>query len=145
MRPMTDEKLSKKNLLSISKAGKIAGVGVETIRFYERKKLIDQPQSIGKIRYYSEDIIEKIRFIKRMQRLGFTLQEIKSFLQMQVRPNEDCAPIKKKTQEKIAQVQERIEDLSKILKALQKIEHACSGHEPTQHCSILDGLKAIEL
>jgi MerR family mercuric resistance operon transcriptional regulator len=142
---MEKDKSLKKNLLPISKAAKVAGVGVETIRYYERQKLIEQPQFQGRTRYYSDEVLEKIRFIKRTQRLGFTLQEIKSFLQMQVRPNEDCAPIKKKTQEKIIEVQGRIESLNKILKALQKIEHACSGHETTQSCSILDGLKAIEL
>ncbi len=142
---MTSDKLQKKDLFSISKAAKTAGVGVETIRYYERQKLIEQPQFIGKTRYYSEEIIDKIRFIKRTQRLGFTLHEIKSFLEMQVRPDEDCAPIKKKTQEKIVQVKQRIEELNKIVKALEKIEHACSGHEPTQSCSIIDGLKAVEL
>ena len=142
---METENKSKKNLLPISKAAKASGVGVETIRYYERQKLIEQPQFVGRTRYYSDEILDKIRFIKRTQRLGFTLQEIKAFLAMIVRPNEDCAPIKKKTKEKIIEVQARIESLNKILKALQKIEHACSGHEPTQSCSILDGLKAIEL
>ena len=143
MKMEDNNKITKKMTIAI--VAKASGVGIEAIRFYERKKLIDQPKAVLKIRYYSQDHVEKIRFIKKAQRVGFTLAEIKSLLMMKVDPTKDCAPIKKKTHEKIHEVVEKIEDLQKILKALKKLEDACSGHEPTESCSILDGLKGLEL
>ena len=63
--------------LTIGKLAKASFVGVETIRYYERKELIKQPKKQGAFRYYSLELIDRIKFIKRSQELGFTLREVK--------------------------------------------------------------------
>ena len=65
---------------TIGKVAKAAEVGVETIRFYERKGLIEQPVATGTYRIYPRSVVERIRFIKRAKELGFKLDEIKDLL-----------------------------------------------------------------
>ena len=68
------------NPITIGGVAKAANVGVETIRFYERKELIKQPPKINGFRHYSGDDIRLVKLIKRLQSVGFTLDEIKEFL-----------------------------------------------------------------
>lgn len=135
----------KTNQMTISQIAAQVSVNIETIRFYERKKLIDQPESLGQVRYYTQEHVDKINLIKKSQSVGFTLAEIKSLLSLRFDPAKDCSPIKEKALEKIHEVETKIKDLKKILKALKTIEHACSGHEPSAKCSIIDGLKDLKL
>lgn len=129
---------------TISQIAKVAGVGVETIRFYQRQKLLETPsKKLGSIRHYDETHIEKIEFIKKSQSVGFTLSEIKELLKLRLSPNSDCTPIKKRTQVKIAEVEKKIEDLENILEALKRFESKCNSKETTGKCSILDGIKEL--
>lgn len=131
--------------LTIGKLAKIAGVGVETIRFYQRKKLLEMPSNkLSNTRYYSADAIEKIDFIKRAQSVGFSLSEIKDLLALRIASGIECAPIKEKTKFKILEIESKIAELKNILRALKKFESKCDGHEPTSRCSILDGLKGLK-
>lgn len=129
---------------TISEIAKLAEVGVETIRFYHRKKLLEVPSvKLGSVRRYTQAYLEKISFIKKSQSVGFTLAEIKELLQLKLIPTNDCAPIKTKTQIKIKEVQQKIKDLNKILKALKTFESKCDSKETTGKCSILDGIKDL--
>ena len=131
--------------LTIGKIAKLTEINVETIRFYQREKLIEVPKFVeSKVRYYSAEHVEKIEFIKRAQKVGFSLNEIKEILRLKLSPTADCAPIKVRTQKKIVEVERKINDLKKILKLLKQFESRCNGHESTEHCSILDGLKEIK-
>lgn len=131
--------------ISIGKLAQITGVGVETIRFYHRQKILELPSNkISQIRYYDLLAIEKIEFIKRAQSVGFSLAEIKELLKLKLTPQSECGPVKLKTQLKIHEVEAKIGELKKILTALKKFESKCSGHELTEHCSILDGLKELK-
>jgi len=79
--------------MRISDAAKAAGVGVETIRFYERKGLVAQPKKPilgGGFRSYSRETVERIRFIRQAQEIGFSLKEIKELLSLRVDPDADC-------------------------------------------------------
>ncbi len=130
--------------LTISQLAKTCHIGIETIRFYHRKKILDlPPKRLGSIRLYSADHVDKINFIKKSQSVGFTLQEIKSLLQLRLDPKSDCSPIKEKTRIKIKEVEEKIENLNRIRKALIEFETKCDGKETTGKCSILDGLKEL--
>ena len=131
--------------LTIGKIAKLTETNIETIRYYQREKLLDIPKfADAKIRYYSPEYIEKIEFIKRAQTVGFSLNEIKEILKLRLSPSADCAPIKDKTQKKIYEAEKKITDLNRILKVLKQFESRCNGHESTEHCSILDGLKEIK-
>jgi MerR family transcriptional regulator, copper efflux regulator len=131
--------------LTISKLAKASGVGIETIRFYHRQKILDLPvKKLNSVRYYDQQTIEKIEFIKRAQSVGFSLAEIKDIFKLKLTPKSECTPIKVKTQKKIEEVQNKIVQLQKILKALKNFESKCDGHETTEKCSILDGLKELK-
>ena len=94
--------------LTIGKLAKAAEVGVETIRFYERKGLLIQPEKVGGFRYYSSDLVTKIRFIKRSQQLGFTLSETKELLELSVQSTSQCKDILLKTEQKIREIDEKM-------------------------------------
>lgn len=120
---------------------KRAGVNVETLRFYERKGLLPEPpRRESGIRKYPEESVTRIRFIKRAQELGFSLDEIQELLALRMKSNTPCAEIKSRAERKIAVIKQKIADLRMIERALNKLTTACSGQGPVSHCPILDNL-----
>lgn len=120
-----------------------AGVNRETVRYYEQRSLIPKPpRSDGDYRIYTEDYVERIRFIKRAQELGFTLKEIKELLTLRADPERDCGEVKRRAEDKIADVREKIRDLEQIEKALSRLASACGGAGPTSACPILEAMKS---
>jgi MerR family mercuric resistance operon transcriptional regulator len=119
-----------------------AGVPVQTIRYYERRGLIEEPpRRSGGFREFSPDYVDRICFIKRAQELGFTLSEIEDLLALRVDPGTTCAEIKAEAQEKLKGVEEKIEDLQQIHSALTRLIDRCHGQGPTSECPILDAMK----
>ena len=86
---------------TIGKLAKESGVTVETVRFYEQKGLIKQPSSKTGYRKYPYDDVVKIKFIKRTQELGFTLNEAKELLELRVKSNAKCGQVKIKAESKL--------------------------------------------
>ncbi len=124
--------------LTIGKLARAAGVGVETVRFYERRGLIKQPSSKEGFRKYSEEDAKRIRFIKRAQDLGFTLKEIKGLLELNSNPRSTCSDVRNQTDAKISEVEEKIRDLKKMKKSLQILSEACGESKKAMiHCEIL--------
>ncbi|MGK7346108.1 MAG: heavy metal-responsive transcriptional regulator [Candidatus Nitrospinota bacterium M3_3B_026] len=131
--------------LTIGKVAKLAGVGVETVRFYERKGLIDKPPTKDSgYRQYGEDVVGRISFIRRAKDLGFSLKEIQELLRLRVEPGATCADVRARAMEKIADVDKRIEQLSKIKSALEKLAASCRGRGPSSDCPILEALDREE-
>lgn len=127
--------------LMIGQVARRAGVGVETVRFYERQRLIDQPlRRASGYRQYEEDVVARLRFIKRAKELGFSLREIRELLALRVDPGTTCAEIRGKAEAKIADVENRITALQKMRKALKKLTMACRGRGPISECPILEAL-----
>ena len=127
--------------LTIGKLAKHSHVNVETIRYYERRGLIPMPsRRESGYRQFTQDIIARIRFIKRAQELGFTLKEISGLLSMRVDPHTTCADINVRAEQKIAQIQEKIRDLERMKRALIKLKASCRGRGPTGECPILEAL-----
>lgn len=125
--------------MRISEVAEEAGVGVETVRFYERKGLIEQPRRLrGSYRSYDDQVAARIRFVRLAQALGFTLSEIKELLSLRVDPRTSCADVKAKAQMKIADIDQKIATLRKMRVALVDITKTCSGTGPTSECPILD-------
>lgn len=124
--------------LTIGKLALAAGVGVETVRFYERRGLIKQPSAKEGFRKYSEEDAKRIRFIKRAQELGFTLKEIKGLLELNSNPRSTCSEVRKQTDAKIKEVDEKIKDLKKMKKSLEILSEACGESKKAMiHCEIL--------
>lgn len=127
--------------LTIGEAAREAGVGVETIRFYEREGLIEQPPKphMG-VRRYSDEAVSRVRFIKKAQQLGFTLREIHELLALRADPATDCSQLRKEAAVKLQNVRDRIEQLRQIAAALETLIDACPGRGGLQACSILEAL-----
>jgi MerR family mercuric resistance operon transcriptional regulator len=116
--------------ITIGKLALMSGVGVETVRFYQRKELLREPVSSGAIRTYKTEDAQRIIFIKKAQELGFSLAEIKELLELNTKARTTCASVKIKTVAKIEEIAKKIEDLKKMQKSLEKISCACdSSHD----------------
>ena len=128
--------------LTIGKAAREAGVGVETIRFYERQRLVAQPlkPTGAGMRLYAADTVERIRFIKEAQELGFTLREVTELLTLRADASADCADVRVRASAKIDDVHRKIQQLQTIGAALGQLVAACPGSGGLQACSIMDAL-----
>jgi MerR family transcriptional regulator, mercuric resistance operon regulatory protein len=115
--------------LTIGKLAEMAGVGVETVRFYQRKELLREPKATGAFRTYSEDDAQRIIFIKKAQELGFTLSEVKELLEINTKPRVTCGTVKIKTEAKIREIEEKIADLQKMKNSLEKLACACDASQ----------------
>ena len=131
--------------LTIGQVPKRSGIGLETVRFYERKGLIEEPpRTDSGYRQYPEEVVVRIRFIKRAKELGFALKEISELLSLRVDPNTTCADVRKQTEFKISDVEEKIRALRRIKTALKKLAASCVGTGPTSECPILEALDSQE-
>lgn len=127
--------------LTIGGLAKEANVNVETIRYYERRRLLPQPlRTPAGYRIYSADAVRRLHFVKRAQELGFSLKEIKDLLGLRVRPGSSSADIRKRADAKIADIEKKIRTLQAMKKSLMQITNACSGCGPVSDCPILDSL-----
>jgi len=131
--------------LTIGQVARHAGVGIETVRFYERQGLLEEPaRKESGYRQYGEDVVARLQFIRRAKELGFSPKEIKELLALRVDPSTTCAEVRSKATVKIADVEQKIEALKRIRKALVKLTAVCRGHGPTSECPILDALDKEE-
>ncbi len=130
----------------ISELATRAGVGVETVRFYERQGLISQPlkPSDGGFRSYSKATAERIRFIRQAQDLGFSLKEIDALLSLRADPTTDCADVRERAQTKLEEISNKIARLAAIQSALKSLIDACPGQGAVRSCSILEALEFCE-
>ena len=131
--------------LTIGQVAKHSGIGLETVRFYERKGLIEEPpRTDSGYRQYPKDVVGRIRFIKRAKELGFSLKEISELLSLRVDPGTTCADVRKQTELKLTDVEEKIRALRRIKTALKKLAASCVGTGPTSECPILEALDSQE-
>jgi MerR family copper efflux transcriptional regulator len=126
--------------LTIGKAARDAGVNIETVRFYERRGLIERPLKGEGYRVYSPEQVARIRFIKEAQEIGFSLSEIGDLLALRADPAADCSEVQQQAVAKLDQVQRKIEQLRVVGAALETLIAACPGQGRLQACSIMDAL-----
>src|SRR5919106_6046 len=101
--------------MTIGQVAKHAGVGVETVRFYERRGLLDAPpRRASGYRQYSPDVVRRIQFIKRAKDLGFSLREICELLSLRVDPDTTCDEVKQRAEAKIADIKTKLRDLRRM-------------------------------
>lgn len=126
--------------ITIGTLAEEAGVGVETIRFYERQGLIQRPaKKAGAYRQYTEDDARRIRFIRRAQELGFTLGEIGELLALNDTRRTTCGDVKKRADAKVEEIRAKLRDLKRMEKSLKELITACDcGPKAAAECRILD-------
>ena len=128
--------------LTIGRLARRAGVGVETIRFYERKGLLEEPpRSASGYRQYPEDVVSRVRFIRRAKDLGFSLREIDELLALRVNDSVSAAEVRLRAQAKIADIEARVADLETMKGALTELTDCCSGGGAVGECPILEALE----
>lgn len=125
--------------LGIGELAKRAGVGIDTVRYYERSGLLAPHTRLPSgYRRYRDLEVARLRFIRRAQALGFTLGEIKSLLTLSAQRN--VAQVKRSAQAKLADVDRRMKELQRIRKGLAELIAQCPGHGRAEDCPILRAL-----
>ena len=118
-----------------------AGVGIDTVRYYERQGLLPAParQASG-YRVYDESDVARLRFVRRAKALGFTLVEIRDLLALSGRREDDMGGLKAAATEKLADVENKLAELTRIREGLQALVASCPGHGALDQCPILNAL-----
>lgn len=128
---------------SIGQLAKTADTGIETIRFYERRGLMPEPpRAASGYRRYPLDAADRLRFIRRAKRLGFTLDEIATLLGLQA--GGERAEVKAVALAKLAEIEARLADLERMRAALEDMTRRCSGEGPVAGCPIIETLSDEE-
>jgi len=132
--------------MTIGKLAQASGVGVETIRYYERSGFLPKPDRLASgYRVYSKVSVNKVRFIKEAQALGFTLKEITDLLGLTDDPDADCATVNKKARAKLVEIEDKIRRLKAMRTSLSKLAKYCPADEqPLSECSIINHLYGVE-
>lgn len=125
-------------MYTISQFAKTAGVNVETVRYYERRGLIEQPDKpIEGYRRYPVTTLNRIRFIKRAQELGFTLEEISNLLMLYDAP---CQEVQDMASHKLVSVRSKIADLRRLEIVLNDLLSQCAANPDQTHCPIINSM-----
>jgi MerR family transcriptional regulator, copper efflux regulator len=131
----------KAKALTIGLVARRAGVGVETVRFYERQGLIEEPpRRQSGYREYDDEVVARLGFIRRAKDLGFTLKEVKELLSLRRDPSTPAAQVKRRAEAKIADIEGKIRSLQKMKKALTKLTSACRCQDTSIECPLLHAL-----
>ena len=128
--------------LSSGQLARVAGVHVETLRYYERRGLLPRPvRTPSGHRRYSSEALDLLRVIKRAQELGFTLAEIAGLLELRGRPDASCRDACQAVQEKLDHVEQQIARLRKQRGRLRQLRAACPRVRPLRECPVFVDLE----
>lgn len=111
--------------LSISKFAAVGGVGVETVRYYQRKGLLATPSGNGGIRHYGDDDLRRLRFIRMAQKAGFTLEEIRELLELDA--GQDHHRARELARARIARLDEQIAEMERARDSLRRLARQCAS------------------
>ncbi|MDQ3711260.1 MAG: MerR family DNA-binding protein [Acidobacteriota bacterium] len=124
--------------LTVGELAKRSEVNSQTIRYYERQGLLPKPpRSESGYRAFPLESVERIRFIKQAQELGFSLNEVKELLALQDNPLSTGADVRKLAQAKVADIEAKIKTLSSMKKALTRLTATCNGNGSAGECQCL--------
>lgn len=125
--------------LTIGVFAEAAGVNVETIRFYQRKGLLSEPQRpYGRIRRYGQADVARVKFVKSAQRLGFSLDEVGQLLKLE--DGTPCTEAAELAALRLADVRARLADLRRMEAALSKLVNECNAHHGSVSCPLIAAL-----
>lgn len=133
-------------MLTIGQVARTAGVGRETIRYYEREGLLEEPpRRASGYRQYPEHVVKRLHFIKRAQQLGFSLKEITELLTLRVGEHTSCEDVKYRTEAKLVEVERKLIELQRMRQALLHVAALCTGQGPASACPMLEALEQQEM
>jgi MerR family mercuric resistance operon transcriptional regulator len=127
--------------LTISRLAQLGGVNLETVRYYERRGLLPKPpRTEAGYRQFSPEAAQRLRFIKRAQELGFSLEEVRELLALRVEPG-NCADVRARAHAKIADIEEKMKTLAAMKSTLRGLVNQCEQSASTSECVILASLE----
>jgi Zn(II)-responsive transcriptional regulator len=128
--------------LTIGQLARECDTSVDTVRYYERERLLPRPQRApSRYRLYEPQAVVRLRFIRQAKGLGFSLGEIRELLALRIDRTKTCADVRLRARAKITEIEARIDDLARMKAALDRLAKTCSGSGPTSACPILDALE----
>ncbi len=131
--------------MKIGELARLAGVNIQTVRYYERRNLLEEPgRTASGYREYEPQDLLRLRFILRAKELGFTLSEIDELLTLRVDPRRTADDVRSRAQEKIASTERKIRDLKRIRAALQQLVVSCEAHGPVAQCALIHAIEEVE-
>jgi len=126
---------------TIGQVARQAGIGVETVRYYEREGLLPPPpRSASGYRHYPADSVRRLAFIRHAKALGFSLADIRELLMLRAEPGASSVAVRQLAQAKLMEIREKIAALEKMQQTLEHLVDECPGYVPTAECPILDAL-----
>ncbi|HEY0973232.1 MAG TPA: heavy metal-responsive transcriptional regulator [Solimonas sp.] len=127
--------------LTISRLAKATGVGIDTVRYYERNGLLPEPpRRASGYRAYREEDVQRLRFIRRAKQLGFSLEEIRGLLDLSAQNEQGVPGVHATAAARLAELDARIEELERVRNGLRQLVQACPGHGTPHECPILKAL-----
>lgn len=131
-----------KDAIMVGTLARLAGVQIDTLRYYERRRILPAPaRNAAGYRTFTQADVNRVRFIKQAQALGFTLAEIESLLILRTsRSGKKCATVRARAQAKAQDIDQKIQALRAMKKALEKLVAACPKEGPATECSFLNNL-----
>lgn len=131
--------------LTIGEVARQASVGIETMRFYERQGLLEEPERRASgYRQYDQEAVAVLKFIRRAKELGFTLKEIKGLLALRLDASATRAEVREQAKAKVADIEAKIADLQRMRDVLTKLVKKCHGDGAATGCPILEALQGRE-
>ncbi len=129
--------------MTIGQLAAAASVNVETVRYYQRRGLLAVPErEVGSIGRYSQSALTRLRFIKRSQSLGFSLDDVHALLSLD--DGQGCSTARSIGEHKLAEVRQRIQALQGLEGALQALINQCSTAQSKVSCPLIDALMRVE-
>jgi Hg(II)-responsive transcriptional regulator len=121
-----------------------AGVNVQTLRYYERRGLLPEPERRESgYRVYGPDAVRTVRFIKRAQELGFALRDAQTLLALAAGGPESCDAARELAEVKIAELDRRIADLRAIRTSLKRLADTCEKPRRERECPLLQSIEEV--
>lgn len=130
--------------LHIGDLARSANIPAATIRYYEKIGLLTSPaRSQGNYRRYGSDDLDRLVFVRRAREIGFSIEQVKALLNLSDRQEEDCGTVMKLAQEHLAEVEQKIDDLTNLKQRLSTLVSSCRGGK-VSNCMILEALSPSE-
>ena len=129
------------NGLTIGQVAQRTGMGIETIRFYERKGLIaEPPRKESGYRQYETAVLDRLAFIRQAKALGFSLGEIHELLSLRLKADTSSRDIKKIAATRLTDIEQKIKVLRRMQRALKKLVDQCPGQGSIHECPIMEAM-----
>lgn len=124
--------------MKIGEIAKRSGMGIETIRYYEREGLLLEPKRRPSgYRQYDESTIDRLEYIRRAKELGFTLAEIRELLALSYHAHSGCDHVRRQAEAKVADIEKRIRSLQRLKRSLFKIVERCRKKNSSEDCPLV--------